>query len=332
MNIIIPVGGLGTRLRPLTWSRPKPLVSVAGKPLLGHVLDALRPLDIDRIVFVTGFLGEQIEAFVRANYEFDSVFVRQDEPLGQSHAIAQAAGHVTGPTMIIFPDMIFDADLTHLESSDWDGAILVKAVDDPRRFGVVELDGERITRLVEKPQTPISNLAVVGIYYVRAVERLFEAIDTQMREQRALKGEFYLADALQMLMDDGQAFTAIPTSVWEDCGTPAALLMANRYLLSQFETPRQVDGSVIIPPAFVSPTARITRSVIGPNASIGDNVVVEDAVVRDSIVDIGATIESAMLTGSIIGRDALVRGEPMRVNVGDSSSIDLRAQGEHNRG
>jgi glucose-1-phosphate thymidylyltransferase len=332
MNVIIPVGGLGTRLRPFTWSRPKPLVSVAGKPLLSHVLDSLQTLTIDRVVFVTGFLGEQIEDFVRTNFDFDAVFVRQEEPLGQSHAIIQARGHITGPTMIVFPDMIFEADLKQLETLTSDGAIFVKEVDDPRRFGVVQMDDERVTAFIEKPESPVSNLAIMGIYYVKEIRKLFNAIDRQMGQNIQTQGEYFLADALQMLIDEGDEFSTIPASVWEDCGTIKALLGANRFLLSQMDTPADAPGSVIIPPVYIAPTAKIISSVIGPHASIGDGVTIEDAIVRDSIVDTGATIESTVLVSSIVGRNAVVRGEPMRVNVGDSSDVDLRSMQENGRG
>jgi glucose-1-phosphate thymidylyltransferase len=331
MNVIIPVAGLGTRLRPHTFTRPKPLVSVAGKPMLGHVLDSLDCLTIDRVVFVTGYLGDQIEDFVRANYQFDAAFVNQGEPLGQSHAIIKARGQIAGPTIIIFPDMIFDCDLASLESLPYDGALYVKEVDDPRRFGIAVLDGERVTRLIEKPDEPVSNLAIMGIYYVREVRALFSAIDQQMAEQQLTKGEYFLADAVQRMIDDGASFTALPAMVWEDCGTSAALLQTNRYLLARSNGTTELDGSVVVPPVFISPTARIANSVIGPFASIGDDVTIETAIVRDSIIDAGATIESAMLAGSIVGRKAYVRGEAMRVNVGDAADIDLQSGSENGR-
>lgn len=329
MNIIIPVGGLGTRLRPQTWSRPKPLVSVAGKPVLGHVLDSLSAIEIDRAVFVTGFLGEQIEEYVRENYDFDSVFVKQDKPLGQSHAILQAREQISGPSLVIFPDMVFEAPLDELGALDTDGAIFVKEVDDPRRFGIVMLDDGRATRLIEKPQEPKSNLAIMGVYYVREIQKLFQAIDRQMAEGIQTKGEYYLADAVQLMIDDGARFVALPATVWEDCGTPDALLQTNRFLLARSHTCPTTPDAVVIPPVFIADSAKISGSVIGPDVSIGDDVVVENAIVSDSIVDAGATIESAMLTRSIVGRDAIVRGEPLRVNVGDSSDIDLRSNREN---
>lgn len=332
MNVIIPVAGLGTRLRPHTWSRPKPLVSVAGKPVLGHVLDALSVLTLDRVVFVTGYLGDQIEDFVRKHYRFDMAFVRQGEPKGQSHAIIQARGQIAGPTVVLFPDMLFEADIKSLEKSTWDGALYVKQVDDPRRFGVVVLDDQnRIVRLIEKPEEPISDLAVMGIYYVAEIRKLFEAIDEQMERDIQTKGEYFLADALQLMIDKGFQFTVMPADEWEDCGTPGALLSTNRFLLSRSNSTPEIPGVVINPPVFIDATAHISNSVIGPYASIGSQVVVENAIVRDSIVDSGAHIDSALLTRSIVGRNAFVRGEPLKVNVGDSADIDLRSIPDNGR-
>ena len=209
---------------------------------------------------------------------------------------------------------------------------VVEEVDDPRRFGIVMLDGGRVTRLIEKPQEPKSNLAIMGVYYVREVRQLFQAIDRQMSEEIQTKGEYYLADAVQLMIDDGAIFTTLPATVWEDCGTPDALLQTNRFLLSRSHTCTSAPDAVVVPPVFIAESAQVSGSVIGPNVSIGDNVVVENAIVRASIVDAGATIDSAMLTRSIIGRAAIVRGEPLRVNVGDSSDIDLRSNRENGPG
>lgn len=333
MNLIIPVAGLGTRLRPHTWSKPKPLVSVAGKPVLGHVLDRLTPLGLDTVVFVTGYLGDQIQAYVRDHYDFEAIFVEQTEPRGQSDAVIKAAGKVSGPTLIVFPDMIFEADVAQLNRLDADGALFVKEVDDPRRFGVVVRDGDRIARLVEKPRDLVSNLAIVGLYYFREIERLFAAISDQITCDQQQGGEFYLATAIQHLIDAGANLTTCSVSIWEDTGNPEALLATNRYLLSQERTrPREIDGSVIVPPVFIDPSATIHRSVVGPFASIGAGVSVSHSIVTDAIVDDNAQIETAMLTASIVGRGALVRGEFLRMNVGDNSDIVLSGGSETARG
>lgn len=326
MNIIIPVAGLGKRLRPHTWSRPKPLVSVAGKPMLGHVLDRLLTVPVEKVVFVTGYLGEQIEDHVRANYSFDVEFVEQSSPRGQSDAIIRARGRVSGETLVVFPDMLFEVDLNEALELEHDGALFVKEVEDPRKFGVVVKDGDRITRLVEKPQERVSNEAVIGIYYFKRIEDLFEGIDHQMRNDLQKDGEFFIADAIQYMIDNGKSITTLKASVWEDCGNPEALLKTNRYLLDTFGTQAEFSGNnVIIPPVVIDPSAKIEASVVGPYASIGANVEVRDSIVRNSIVDNGAAIQTAMLSASVIGQDALVSGDFIRINAGDSSDILLAA-------
>lgn len=329
MHVVIPVAGLGTRLRPHTWSKPKPLVTVAGKPILGHVLDRLLSLPLERVVFITGYLGEQIEDYVRSHYHFDAVFVEQPEPLGQSHALLQAKGLIAGPTLVVFPDLIFDADLESLVSCPWDGVVYVKEVDDPRRFGVVVVEDGRIVRLVEKPQTPVSNLAVVGVYYFRDFADLIAAIEQQIAEDRRRGNEYYLAEAIQILIDRGRTIVAQPVSVWEDCGTVEALLQTNRFLLErQSQEHPTFPTSVVIPPVVIDPSATIERAVVGPYVSIGAGAVVSHAIVTDSIIDEGATINGVMLHRSIVGRGARVIGDFLRVNVGDSSEIAFARQDE----
>lgn len=323
MNVILPVAGLGTRLRPHTWSRPKPLVSLAGKTVLDHVLDRLGPLDIDRVVFVTGYLGDQIEEYVREHYDFDAVFVEQKEPKGQSHAIIEARGHVTGPTMVLFPDMVFEAEMEGLKSSDADGAIFVKEVEDPSRFGVVVLENDRISKLVEKPDTPVSNLAVMGVYYFAEVEKLFEAIDHQLEQNIQTKGEYFIADAIQVMIDNGANLTAPVATVWEDCGTREALLDTNRYLLEKVGQVPDANGNVFIAPVYVDPEATVKGSIVGPYASIGAGAVVDGSIVRDSIVDDGAQVTSVILERSMIGRNAVLSGDAARVNIGDTSEVAM---------
>ena len=328
MNVILPVAGLGTRLRPHTWSRPKPLVSLAGKTVLDHVLDRLEPLNINRVVFVTGYLGDQIEEYVRANYSFDAVFVEQREQKGQSHAIIEARGHVDGPTMVIFPDMVFEAEMQDLKDSNADGAIFVKEVDDPSRFGVVVQEGDRITRLVEKPDEPVSNLAVMGVYYFSEIDALFKAIDTQLAQDIQTKGEYFIADAIQLMIDGGATLTAPVATVWEDCGTREALLDTNRYLLRQLDGAAQAEDSVLVPPVYVDPTATVKNSIIGPYTSVGAHAVVDGSIVRDSIIDAGASVSSTILERSLIGRNAVLSGDVARVNIGDTSEINMSPKSE----
>jgi len=326
VHVIIPAAGFGTRLRPHTWSKPKPLVSVAGKPILGHVLDSIAPLNPERVVFVTGYLGDQIREYVEHQYHFSSSFVHQAEMKGQAHAIHLAADHVHGPVLIAFADTIFATDLTVLAETDADGVIFVKEVDKPQAFGIVQLDGNRIMRIIEKPSHPPTNLAVTGIYYFRESARLLAAIDAIMAADTQTKGEFYLTDAIQLMIDDGARIEAAMMDLWLDCGRPETLLETNRILLSRMdddETAPMYTGSVIIPPVVIAPSARIERAVVGPFASVGENVVITDAIVRDVILNHDSEIANVMLMNSIVGEGAAVHGDFHSVNVGDSSEVNL---------
>lgn len=325
MNVIVPTAGLGTRLRPHTYSKPKPLVTVAGKPVLGHVLDGISGLTIDKLVFIVGYLGEQIEQYVRSAYpDTPAEFVVQAELKGQAHAIYLTKGFVTGPTLILFVDTLVEADFAKLSTLDADGALYVKEVDDPRRFGVAQLEDGRITRLIEKPDSMENKLVVVGVYYVREIEQLFSAIEELMERNIQTKGEFYLADALQVMIDRGAHLVAEPVAVWEDCGKPETVLQTNRYLLDAGRT-NAVEGtnSVIIPPVHIDNTAIIENSVVGPHVSIGPQTVIRDSIIRDSIITENSVVEGVTLAASLVGDNAVVHGSFRHLNIGDASELDL---------
>jgi glucose-1-phosphate thymidylyltransferase len=324
MNVIILTAGLGTRLRPHTFSKPKPLVNVAGKPMLAHILDTLQALVIDEMIFVTGYLGHHVEEFVTSRYSFPTRFIEQSELRGQAHAIYLAREVASGPTLVVFGDGIFNTDLARLNSDKSDGVIFVKEIDDPRRFGVVVVEDGAITRLVEKPETPISNLAVIGVYYVPEVRHLFEAISTIMEKNIQTRGEYYLADALQIMMNNGHRFLPQQVDAWYDCGTPAALLSTNRYLIENGRrNVGSVTRSIIIPPVYISDAARVENSVIGPYVAVAEGVTILDSRIKDSIINSGAHIKSVLLDNSLIGDDAYVTGDFQRLNVGDSSEINF---------
>ncbi|MBA2753681.1 MAG: NTP transferase domain-containing protein, partial [Chloroflexia bacterium] len=309
MDIILPVAGFGTRLRPQTWSKPKPLVGLAGKPMLAHVLDRVMPVDPEKLVFITGFLGDQIERWVTSNYDLPSVFVEQPEMLGQTDAIIRTREHVAGDALILFPDMIFEADFSGLADVAADAVMFTKEVEDPSQLGIAVVEGDRIVRLIEKPQEPVSTLAVIGIYYVKRMADLYAAIDEQIARGIKTKGEYFIADAFQLMIDGGAKVITAPVSAWEDCGNAEALLATNTYLLDRMApSARARDGVTIIEPSVVADSATLERAVIGPYASIGENVTVRDAVVRDAIVDAGATVASIVIEHSVIGQRASVSG------------------------
>jgi len=328
MKVVIPLAGFGTRLRPHTYTKPKPLVNVAGKPVLGHILDKLCYLDVEEVLFIVGYLGDQIEHYVKANYSYPARFIEQKELLGQAHALYLAREALTGPLVIIFVDTIFDTDLSALATEPADGVIYVKEVEDPRRFGVVVVRDGQITQLIEKPDSMENNLAVIGLYYIKDAQSLMQSIGELIDRDIKTKGEYFLADALQVMIDRGARFRAETVDVWEDCGKPETVLQTNRYLLRQSGGHvNRVDNSVIIPPVYIADSAQVSESVIGPYVTIAEDSVVRQSIIQDSIINKGALIEDAMLVESLIGDNAVVRGTFDRLNVGDSSQVDQKCNG-----
>jgi glucose-1-phosphate thymidylyltransferase len=324
VDVILPVAGLGTRLRPQTWSKPKPLIEVAGKPMLGHVLDRILPLQPTRLVFITGFLGEQIEAWARETYDMPLAFVEQPQMLGQTDAIIRTRGIAERDALVLFPDMLFEVDFSILQTTDADVVTFTKDVDDPSAYGVAVEEAGHVVRLVEKPKDPISRKALIGMYWFRDIAELYAAIDEQMARGIKLKNEYFLADAVQLMIDGGSRVVTAPVAVWEDCGNVDALLATNRYLLERMgSSGRSISGVAIVEPSVVDPTATVERAVVGPHASIGVGATVRDAVIRDAIIDQGAVVESAVIAHTIVGRYAEVRGRAARLNVGDTSVVQL---------
>jgi len=324
MKVILPLAGLGKRMRPHTWSKPKPLLNVAGKPVLGHVFDSISCLDIEEVVFIVGWLGDQIREYVEANYDFSTRYVVQEELKGQAHAIYLARECLAGPCMIIFVDTLFRADLSGLEEGSADAVLYVQEVEDPRRFGVVVEQDGRVIRLIEKPDGFEHRKAIVGVYFVKEGAALIEAIERLLAQDIQTKGEFYLADAFQVMIDRGARVVSRTVSVWEDCGTPEALLHTNRYLLSHGHARGpQLKSGVVIHPVHIAETARIANSVVGPYVTVGEDVRIEGTIVRDAIIESGSTLQDVCIEHSLIGRNATVKGSFRRLNVGDDAVVDL---------
>jgi glucose-1-phosphate thymidylyltransferase len=325
MKVIVPVAGKGTRLRPHTHTKPKSLVRVAGKPILGHLIDRIRALPMEELILIIDpdeAREASIRQFLDATAPVPVRYVRQTELKGPAHAIFLAREHIAADVLIIFNDTLFDTDLSQIDKHQGDGMIWVREVEDPRRFGLVELDANHIVRLVEKPEVPPSNLAMIGMYYLKDGPGLMERIARIMREGRTVGGEFYLPDPLQLMLDEGYRFEAAPVQGWYDCGTIEALLDTNRVLLENGHQ-KVVDTieSVIIPPVCIEEDAQIRRSVIGPYVSIASQAVVENSIIHDSIINEGASVQDALLQRSLIGEQAFVKGGFKRLNVGDSSAV-----------
>ena len=333
IKIVIPMAGYGTRLRPQTWSRPKQLISLAGKGVLSHSLDMFNTLPDStqkvEYIFIVGYLGDKIKEYMQENHpELNVHYVIQDEMRGQSHAIHLAKEYLQGPMLMVFADTLIQTHLGFLGNTDSDVIAWVKPVPDPRRFGVTELgDDGYVKRLIEKPKEMYNNLAVVGFYYFSEAGELLSAIEEQMNRGEMLKGEFFLADAVNILLEHGARMTTHRVDVWLDAGTAEAVLDTNRYLLNNnhdnsLEVSHRTDVTVL-PPVYVHPSADIRSSVIGPYASIGANCVVKNSVIRDSILENQAHTEDIVLDCSLIGQNASVLGHPRSFNVGDDSEITL---------
>jgi glucose-1-phosphate thymidylyltransferase len=330
LKIVIPMGGLGTRLRPHTWSKPKQLIGLAGKTVLGHVLDTFStlPAELDiELINIVGYLGDQIEVYMRENYpHLRSHYVLQENPKGQSHAIYLARHHLNGPMLMVFSDTLIEADLSFLANEQADAVAWVKSVPDPRRFGVAEVGSDGwVKRLVEKPQDVSNNLAVVGCYYFKRSEDLVKAIQKQINRKVQLKGEYYLVDAINIMLEGGMKMRVQAVDTWLDAGTSEALLETNHYLLANGRgncpEPEVRDNVVIVPPVFIHPTARLDHCVVGPYTSVGANCVVQSSVIRNSILEEEAQVSDAVLEDSLIGRRAQIKRRPARVNVGDQTTV-----------
>ncbi len=326
IKAIIPVAGVGSRLRPHTHTTPKALIHVAGRPILAHILDDLERLGVTDVVLVVGHMSEHIRAYVDAHYaHLTRSYVDQPERLGLGHAVRLTRALVSGhPAFIVLGDTIFRADFSAVVNGG-ESAIGVHEVEDPRRFGIVETKDGYASRLVEKPDQPTSNLAIVGVYYLTDSTLLFDALDTLVAKDIRTKGEYQLTDALQLMIEGGHRIRPFKVDGWYDCGKTETLLETNRELLeSRGDAPgRAPAGTVIVPPVALDPTAVIEHSIIGPHVSIAARAVVREAVVKNSIVNEDAVVERILLEGSVIGENALVRGTFRHLNVGDSSEVSM---------
>jgi glucose-1-phosphate thymidylyltransferase len=325
MKAIIPVAGVGSRLRPHTYTIPKVMLTVAGKPIIGHIIDKIIEEGINEAVIIVGYLGDMIEEYLKKNYDIKFTFIEQEERQGLGHAIWMTKQYVdySEPVFIILGDTVFEVELTDVFKRAH-SSLGVKEVDDPRRFGVAEVHDGFITQLVEKPEQPKSNLAVVGLYYIKNPKLLMECLDHNITNNIRTKGEFQLTDALQAMIDKGEAFSTFPVSGWYDCGKPETLLSTNEALLKSKSRFKELFGVVINPPVYIAEDAKISNSVIGPFATIASGALIQDSLVQNSIVGEGAKVEGMMLNESIVGNNAHIIGKFRRINVGDSSEVDFR--------
>ncbi|WP_049888957.1 sugar phosphate nucleotidyltransferase [Natronococcus occultus] len=335
MKAIVPTAGNGTRLYPHTHTKPKPMVRLAGKPILGHILTNFRATKVDEIVVVVGGpMQNQVIEYAQENYSdrFELTFVEQESPQGLGHSIYQAESAVRGDSAVIaLGDMLFQNGYrTFLEAHDAlsnvDGSIGLKRVTEPHRYGIASVENGRITELVEKPVDPPSDLAISGVYVIEDTGHLFDSLEHLLeKNRRGAGGEYQLTDALNLMVSQGSVLGMFKVDDWYDCGRPKTLLEANRITLEQMGTgaSETSEGNVIIEPVDVGTNVTINESVIGPYVSIDDGATIINSIVRDCIVGRNTTLRDATLTESLLGDNSTVEGEPNSLNIGDNSSISI---------
>lgn len=329
MKAIIPVAGAGTRLRPLTYTQPKALIPVAGKPLLGYLIEQLQELGVDEFVFIIGYLGDKIEDYVNSKHpNLKANFALQTHREGLGHAIWTASEYIKNneEVIILLGDTIIDADFkTAIQSTH--STLAVKKVDDPRNFGVAEFDGKGfIDKVVEKPLFPKSNMALVGFYFIKESKALFDALDTIMEEKK-IGEEIHLTDALQKMIEQGIQFTSFRVNNWFDLGKREVLLDTNAMMLKRpgiaSKKLPEFENTIIIHPVHIAENVNISNSIIGPNVTIGENANIQYSVLKNSIIGSFTKLEQVILQNSIIGSDASVKAASQSLNIGDNTEIDL---------
>lgn len=323
MQAVIPIAGFGKRLKPHTHSLPKVLLNVGGKPIIGHILDKLLEEKIYDTTFIIGYMGEMIVDYVKDNYpDINASYVEQKELLGLGHAIYTAIPTFNNDELfIVLGDTIFDVDLKHVLNAEY-SSLGVKEIDDPKRFGVAVLENDKVVKLVEKPQTPVSKLALVGLYYVKNSKLLAKCLNEIIEKEIKTKNEYQLTDALQLMIEKGEVVTTFPVHGWYDCGKPETLLATNKYLLSVESTNRKIESVVINPPVYIAESALLKNCVVGPYTTIAENCKIENAVIRNSIINANAVVENIVMEDSLIGGHAILKGDMKNVNIGDSSEIN----------
>lgn len=329
MKAIIPVAGAGTKLRPHTYTQPKALIPLAGKTILSIIVDQLVDAGITEFVFVVGYLGEKIQDYMLKKYpDLTCHFVQQSSREGTGHAILLTR-HVVkkDEILIVLGDTICEGNFQELINSPV-SQLGLKKVDDPRNFGVAQLDDDgNICKVVEKPQIPKSNLALVGVYKIKETEQLYDCLEKNILEHKKSHDEFQLTDALQCMIEHGVKFKPFKVSNWFDCGRKDTLLETNAILLSKYKLANNpvlpYENTIVIPPVSIGEGCNIKNAIIGPNVAIGDNTVINYSIVKDSIIGSFSNLYEVVLKSSLIGSDANIRGLSQSLNIGDNTEIDL---------
>ncbi len=330
MKAIIPVAGAGTQLRPLTYTQPKPLIPVAGKPIISFIIDNLQKMGVNEYIFVIGYLGEKIRDYIEKKYpDLKTTFVTQDHRIGTGHAILTAKDHINPDEelFIYFGDTLVDMDFDKMINSP-NSSFAIKKVDTPGGFGIVEFDNDgNVSRVIEKPKIPRSNKAMVGLYLIKEAGKLLDALTYLVENDERTKGEFSLTDGLMRMIEQSIPFSAIEVENWYDCGKKDTLLETNAILLDKegyaSDDLPEYDNSIVIHPVSIGSNCKISNSIVGPHVTIGSHVNINSSIVQMSIIGNYASLNEVALKNSVIGNDTSITGFRQSLNIGDNTEIDL---------
>lgn len=329
MNVIIPVAGVGTRLRPHTLTMPKVLMNVAGHPMIYYIVDELIKKKIaDKIIFIIGYKGEEIKSYLRRDFNFKFDFVEQKEMLGLGHAVLCAKEKFdpikNEEALIILGDTLFDVNLKDIVKNKY-SAIGVKKVDDPKRFGVVETNRKGfITRFIEKPASPEvspSNDAIVGIYLIKNSTLLFNSIEHIIKNNITTKGEYQITDAMEVMIQQNEKFVQYKVEGWLDCGKHETILETNEYLLKKSQKKYNLKNCKINYPVFIGIDVTLDNCIIGPNATINNGCLVRNSIVSNSIIEEHTHIENSVIKDSLIGKHSKIIQKSKILSLGEYSEI-----------
>ncbi len=321
MKAIVPAAGIGKRLRPHTLTTPKVLFNVAGKPIIGHILDFLIDGGVDDIVVVVGYESSQVERYLHEQYPEGTRTVQQTERKGLGDAVHKALEDNEEPVLIMLGDTIIDIDLEEILNSS-NSFIGVREVPNPQAFGIVETEGQYVRKLVEKPEKPTSNLAIAGIYLIQNQLKLKHSLERLIEQNITTKGEIQLTDGLQDMLESGEQIEVFNINNWYDCGSWDSILETNKILLDKSENNvPAVKDSVINEPCYIASTVQLINSIVGPYVTLDEGAIVKNTIISDSVVAKGATLENCSISGSLIGEHAHVHGTVRKLSVGDYSEI-----------
>ena len=329
MKAILPVAGKGTRLRPHTHTKAKSLVNVAGRTVLEHIISRLVPLNLDEFIFIIDENGSQIQKFMQKKFpDLNCSYIVQTERKGPAHAVWLSSPHIAAgdDLLVVFNDTIFDADLTRIPAlaAECDGLIYSKEVEDYQRFGVNVVENGQIINMVEKPDTPISRLAQVGLYYLKDGLSFMKYLDDAIHAGDLVKGEYYLPAVFMRMISDGCRLKAPEIDAWLDCGKPETILETNAYLLKgRHHIHGTAENCVFIEPVHIEYGVTVRNSVLGPNVSVAAGSVIEHSIISESIINNNSLVKNLVLTSTILGDSVQLVSSARHMNIGDHSLIEM---------